>query len=157
MEGSGDTSGLYLGVLGKRSSIHLVDGGIPEGQPAKKVAGRQRNSLLHVLVGMQRVAPVAAGAKQHGLPEITHHRKMGFQAKGPDLSEGLGQHVVIESLPVEAAQQCLDVVTARQIAAVVGLCDCHDSVPSLTSRSGHWHRRRFPRRDFVATSPTSWW
>jgi hypothetical protein len=115
MHGASDSGRLDFCVLGDRALIHLVDGPIPEFEPAQEVTGGERMPVMDGLMYAYCAAPIEPGAEQDGLPKVAHDRKMRFEAVIPDFREWLRQDVVDEDLVVEATQQRLHIATSGQI------------------------------------------
>src|SRR6185312_9388563 len=66
VRGGGDPCRLDLGVLGDGALMHLVDGGFPQGQPAREMRRSQGGLVMHTPVCVKGVSVVEPGAEQHG-------------------------------------------------------------------------------------------
>ena len=64
---------------------------------------------------LERVAVIAVGAEQHGLPEVAHDRQVALQIQLRDLGEDRPQQRVSERRPVEPGHELSDVRAIREI------------------------------------------
>src|SRR3954453_4406524 len=129
-----DSGRLDFRVLGDRALIHLVDGAVPQLEPAQEVPGGQRMPVMDRLMSAHRAAPIKPGAEQDSLPEIAHDRKMRIQAVDPDFREWPCKRVIDEDLAVEAAQQRLHVAAIGQIPRRLSHEALHVTTVSLPYR-----------------------
>ena len=82
---------------GGRLGHEAVDGVAPEGEPAVEVLGGQ---TLELHVGLDRAAGVAAGAEDHGGPEVLHlgevRGPVGHVGGEDGAEEGVGTDGAVE-------------------------------------------------------------
>ena len=74
-------------MLGDRALLHLIDGAVPEFEPAQEVTGGERMPVMDGLMSAHRAAPIECRAEQNGLPEVAHDREVQFEAVPPDFGE----------------------------------------------------------------------
>src|SRR5690606_21301362 len=96
---------LQLGPLGNLAREVFVDVARPDLEPTLKELALQRHARMQREVHLQRIASIAAGAKEHSVPEISEYRQVTRKIELRDIGEDGPDQRVGERPPVERVDQ----------------------------------------------------